>query len=384
MIPFARVLTYNNVIKVGEVQDMSCGIRHVMMLRNNGDLYSIGQNSTSQCGLNNKTIDARNKWNKCTISSVKRIICGGYSSIAITNDNKVMMCGRKSPLNFPNDTVNIYETWTDISDKFSQFNIDTVQIYMSSFNIFVQDGKNLYSMGNAFNAAYSTGSGLTTSSSTFVLVHTDAVKIIKSDYMTVSFIIDSNRDVWGAGTGAYGTFGNGTSKGDILAFQKLTCPIKVNCISVNVRGGALFYGDTSVYMTGSYISGGLGDGNTGNAEYTAFTLNNLIPGGMNVGEVRDGSLQTSPAVSLVLVGDTLWETGYDTYGAGGTGSSTSNRTIFAPLNVQPNLSNSTITATQYTSYVWNEGEVWGSGDPESLPSLTGWFSFTKITLPWEL
>lgn len=382
MLPFVRMFEYGNINPVDELVDLRSGIRHFMALRNNGDVYSTGINANSQCGMNDKSYVTRNRWNKCLINNVKRIICGGYSSIAITNDNKVMMCGRKSPTGSPLALNEIYEVWTDVTDKFTQFLsvIDSITIKMSTFNIFVLNGTDLYSMGLSTNSGRSTGSGLTSDTTTFVQVASNVSKLYCTDYSAITFYIDTSRDVYGCGINSVGSMGN-NSVNDIYAFTKLSCPIKVNHISCDVQSGCLFFGDSLVYKTGSALNGGLGDGAI-SGNYTSFTLHVSIPSSLDITKIQSTSLMSSPGLTLLIVDGSLWESGYDNYGAGGTGSSTSNKVYFEKLAVQPNISSMKLVASQYTTYVWNGKELWCTGDPESLPSVTNFYTFTKISFPW--
>lgn len=385
MLPFGRMLEYGNIKPVGEVKKISAGIRHLMVLRSTGDLYSTGLNTLGQGGMNNKSISTANKFNKTVLSGVKDIVCGGYTSLAVMDDHRVLMCGRTAPLGDGYGATEIYEQWTDISNLFSQFNLDTVKIYMASGFISVLDGTTLYSLGNYATNSRAIGAGLSSLSRVFVQVATDVQKLFITDYPNLSFYLDSNRDVWGCGQNGYGSLGNATTT-DIFPYTKLSCPVPINMISCNVQQGVTFFGDTRTYITGSSYNGGLGDGIAANSFYSRFTSNPYVPSEMVGTNIRSTSLQLSPGTTLVAVGNTLWEAGYDFYGnggTGGTGGSDPARTFYTKLPVQPNISDIAITTTQYTSYVWNSTEIWACGDPESLPSTVGYFTFTKLNLPWE-
>lgn len=385
MLPFVRMLEYGNIKPVGDVKKISAGIRHLMVLRSNGDLYSTGLNTLGQGGMNNKGISTANKFNKTVLSGVKDVICGGYTSLAVMSDKRVLMCGRTAPLGNGYTATEIYEQWTDVSNLFSQFNLDTVKIYMASGFISVLDGSTLYSLGNYSTNSRAIGAGLTSLSRVFVQVATDVQKLFITDYPNLSFYLDSNRNVWGCGQNSYGSLGNATTT-DIFPYTKLSNPVPINMIACNVQQGVTFFGDTRTYMTGSSYNGGLGDGIVANSYYSRFTNNPYIPPEMIGTNIRSTSVQTSPGTTLVAVGTTLWEAGYDFYGAGGTGGTGGSdpaRIFYTKLAVQPNISDITITTTQYTSYVWNSTEIWASGDPESLPSTVGYFTFTKLKLPWE-
>lgn len=385
MLPFVRMLSYGNIKPVGDVKKISAGVRHLMVLRSNGDLYSTGLNTLGQGGMNNKGISTVNKFNKTVLSGVKDVICGGYSSLAIMNDNSVLMCGRTSPLGNGYTETEIYELWTDISDLFTQFNLDTVKIYITSGFISVLDGTTLYSLGNYERSGIALGSGLTSLSTVFVQVATDVQKLFITDYPNLSFYLDSNRNVWGCGNNVYGSLGNATTT-DIFPYTKLSCPVPINMIACTVQQGVTFFGDTKTYMTGSSYNGGLGDGIASNSFYSRFTNNPYVPPEMMGTNILSTSLQVSPGITLVAVGTTLWEAGFDFHGAGGTGGTGGvdlARIFYTKLAVQPNISDITITTTQNTSYVWNSTEIWASGDPECLPSTVGYFTFTKLNLPWE-
>lgn len=73
------------------IVQVACGIKHVLALTNNGEIYAWGSNAEGQLGLGTDVIkELKPKLISSLISlPIAFIACGGYHSIAVTKSGNV-------------------------------------------------------------------------------------------------------------------------------------------------------------------------------------------------------------------------------------------------------------------------------------------------------
>lgn len=73
------------------IVQVACGIKHVLALTNNGEIYAWGSNTEGQLGLGSDVIKELKPKLICSLISlpIAFIACGGYHSIAITKSGNV-------------------------------------------------------------------------------------------------------------------------------------------------------------------------------------------------------------------------------------------------------------------------------------------------------
>lgn len=118
MIPFARMLKYGNVVSVSKIVDLQANDTHLMLLTSDGDMWAYGYTASGSMGIGTTVPQAEQRWYKSDISDVKLFSSNRLSStIAVTNDNRVYVCGSISAAKFstPNlPTSNL--SWLDVTD----------------------------------------------------------------------------------------------------------------------------------------------------------------------------------------------------------------------------------------------------------------------------
>ncbi|KAF7384056.1 hypothetical protein HZH68_014813 [Vespula germanica] len=78
------------------IVQVACGIKHVLALTNNGEIYAWGSNTEGQLGLGSDVIKELKPKLICSLISlpIAFIACGGYHSIAITKSGAVFGWGK--------------------------------------------------------------------------------------------------------------------------------------------------------------------------------------------------------------------------------------------------------------------------------------------------
>ena len=98
---FSRQMIINN-IEIYELEDdlsnltnvdqISCGAYHNMIVRKGGYVYSCGDNSKGQLGISSN--ENQSIFVSTNISNAKQIECGNYSSFVVLDDGNMMSCGQ--------------------------------------------------------------------------------------------------------------------------------------------------------------------------------------------------------------------------------------------------------------------------------------------------
>lgn len=88
---FTQVTTNIN----NDVKKVICGYNYTIILKTDGSVWSCGQNNSGQLGLGTSDTNAHSTFTQATtnISDVKQIACGGYHTIILKTDDSVWFCG---------------------------------------------------------------------------------------------------------------------------------------------------------------------------------------------------------------------------------------------------------------------------------------------------
>ena len=78
-------------VDINNVKKIICGGYYTFILKNDNTIWSVGDNNSGQLGLGDNT--DRNSFTKVGINDVKKIICGGYYTFIIKNDNTLLCAG---------------------------------------------------------------------------------------------------------------------------------------------------------------------------------------------------------------------------------------------------------------------------------------------------
>ena len=77
-----------------DIKDISCGLAHTLVIKNDGSLWSCGYNYYGQCGQGTGTETYPNLTKVTSITDkVNKVSCGRYSSFVVTEKNDIYACG---------------------------------------------------------------------------------------------------------------------------------------------------------------------------------------------------------------------------------------------------------------------------------------------------
>jgi alpha-tubulin suppressor-like RCC1 family protein len=87
-----NTFTIVNSEKIGTILAISCGGFHTILLNNNGDVFSVGRNSSGQLALGDYK-SSRNTFHKININKIVSVACGHLNTLALNENGNIFACG---------------------------------------------------------------------------------------------------------------------------------------------------------------------------------------------------------------------------------------------------------------------------------------------------
>ena len=310
---FTQVTTNIN----NDVKQVVCGYYHTFIIKNDGSLWACGNNTYGELGLGITT--EKHVFTQVTTNinnDVKQIACGRYYTYILKNDGSVWSCGDNN-----NGQLGLGDTTT--RKTFTQVNIDNVkQIICDCDHTFIlKNDVSIWGCGD--NQYGQLGLGNTTDQTTFTQVTTN----INNDVEQIAcgceytFILKNDGSVWSCGYNSYGQLGLG-DKTDKTTFTQVTTNINndVKQVVCGYYHTFILKNDGTLWSCGDNGNGQLGLGDkTDKTTFTQVTtnINN------DVKEVVCGYDHT-----FILKNDgSVWGCGYNNHGELGLGDNTDKTTF---------------------------------------------------------
>ena len=192
---------------ISDVKEIVCGREHAFILKNDGSIYSCGFNSSGQLGLGDTT--DRKTFTQVTtnISDINQISCGDYHTFILKNDGSVWSCGNNGQgqlgLGTNGSGVN-KSTFTQVT---TNINNDVKQVACGYIRTFIlkNDGS-LWSCGNNGNGELGLGdaNNRTTFTKVTTNINNDVKQVICSVGSTQTWIIKKDGNTYGCGITQFG------------------------------------------------------------------------------------------------------------------------------------------------------------------------------------
>jgi alpha-tubulin suppressor-like RCC1 family protein len=192
------VLSGYTKLEINNVSHISCGAFHTVLVQNSKHVYSSGWNSDSQLGRPDTTVNtfiqipAISYENK-TIKAVK---CGNRSSIILTLDHSIYVCGSREHGNMAGERIKITEHFDRLILPFEK-NITKI---LTGYHCtaMVVDDKQVWISGLNSNGMFGTGSEFSTFTK-FTNPFHDGHPIKAFCGYQHFVVLDSKGRVWAAG-----------------------------------------------------------------------------------------------------------------------------------------------------------------------------------------
>ena len=267
---FTQVTTDIN----NDVKQIACGIDHTVILKTDGSVWSCGSNKYGELGLGDTIV--RYTFTQATTNinnDVKQVSCNAYSTMILKNDGSLWSCGNNGSgmLGLGDSTQR--SAFTQVT---TNINNDVKQIVSGmTFSFILKNDGSIWACGD--NGLGQLGLNDTTYRMVFTQVtkniNNDVKQIACGDYYT--FILKNDGSLWGCGFNGKGQLGLGDNT-DRHTFTKVTTNIN-NTVSYVACGGDEFTqhafiikNDGSLWSCGSNKYGQLGLNDTTNR--STFTL----------------------------------------------------------------------------------------------------------------
>ena len=367
MIPFARVLKYENIAPPKEeVKSFGASASYFSVLSTKGDLYVSGSTNISYFGVSNTTLTKigdgiANAWYSLS----------GSDSVVILKEGKYYQRGAYYG-------AGVSKTWYDLSTVMnSLFSKDPSAQLMDlqvtpSLYALMSNG-DLYAIG--LNSSGQMGTGNTYTQFSWVLLGSNVKKFIAGQRTVVYLTNDGS--IYGCGSNF-----NGTLLGaDRTTFFKIGTGVydSLYCVGRSNIKNILMHNtvDNFWYGTGTNTVGRGGTLANGNivSRFTATPANMY----------RNNNNSEEGNTSSIVIDGQLYICGWNMWGQTGLGINANSNTD--PFTIVPGATDVVFTLnTDQTSFYMNSSkEVYGCGygSNDNMPGLNGQrVRYTKLVLPF--
>ena len=217
-----------------DVKQVACGRQHTMILKNDGSLWSCGQNNYGQLGLSDTNY--RTTFNKITTNinnDVKEIVCYSDHTFIIKNDGSVWACGYN---NLGQLGLNDKTNRTSFTQVTININNDVKQIACGEWHtMIVKNDGSLWACGSSgygvlgLNTNTNSGSCITTFTQVTTSINNDVKQVVcgGQSYNCYTYIIKNDGSLWVTGYNSMGVLGlNDTN--NRTSFTQVTTNINNN------------------------------------------------------------------------------------------------------------------------------------------------------------
>jgi len=359
-------ISNNNILGANYI---SCGSYTTGIIKNDGLFWICGSNSNGHLGIGtftNSNLFIRSKDTSDNyISNFILASCGYLFTVIIKNDGSIWSCGNNDngQLGFDHRSTNYVKIYNDDILFLSNGN--------NYIGIIKKDGS-VWTCGN--NSYGQLGDGTSTQRTSFVKSkdisdnHISGAIIISCGD-THTGIIKDDGSVWMCGRNNYGQLSDGSYNSIANTKFKRSIDISNNSISdaIAISCGTFHTGiirnDNSVWICGYNVDGQLGNGTRNTSANTKFTKSKDISD-INISDaytISCGSYHTG----IIRNDNSVWTCGYNNYGQLGNGltDASANKFIKCKDISNNNISNALAIScgNSHTGILKSDGSIWTCG-----------------------
>jgi alpha-tubulin suppressor-like RCC1 family protein len=363
---------------------------NIILLTNNNELWVCGYNGYGQLGLGDTT--NRSVFTKVTkpstmTSNIKDIICGGNHNSLLLENNELWACGQNSNGQLGLGDTTSRKVFTQVTKPSTMTSNVKDIICGGYFSILLLDNNELWACG--YNGFGELGLGDNTDRKAFTKVTkpstmTSNVKDINCG-VYYNIILCEDNSLWAAGDNNYGQLGLGDTTNRSV-FTKVTKPSGMTSNIKDIICGGYFsillLDNNELWVCGDNDNGQLGLGDYNNrTTFTKVTKPSTMTS--NVKDINCGHYHT-----VLLTNDNeIWACGYNNFGQLGLGDNTDRKAftkVTKPSTMTSNIKD-IICGANHTILLTNDNEIWACGynynSQLGLGDTTNRNIFTKVTKP---
>ena len=347
-------------IIVSDIKQITCGSDHTFILKNDGCLWSCGYNSSGQLGLGTSGSGTNTatftQVTKNINNDVKQVACGAYYTFILKNDGSLWSCGNNEYGQLGLGTSGSDTNTATFTQVTKNINNDVEQVACGqNYTVILKNDGSLWSCG--YNNFGQLGLGSTATKNTFTQVATNVTNDVEQIACGYShtFILKNNGSVWACGYNGSGQLGLGNTTNK-TTFAQVTTNINndVKQITCGYDHKFILKNDGSLWSCGYNSKGQLGLGDIDDrSTFTKITtnINN------DVKEIVCGNYHT-----IILKNDcSLWSCGNNSTGQLGLGDTTDRNTF---TKVTTNINNDVKQIDcgyKHTVILKNDGSIYSCG-----------------------
>ena len=189
------------------IKEICCGYNHTLILKNDGTLWSCGENDVGQLGLGDKT--SKTTFTKITTNTddIKSVCCGFYQTFILKNDGTLWSCGRNNCGQLGLGDGYERTTFTEITT-----NADDVKMVDCGkyHTLILKNDGTLWSCGDNYEGELGLGDSNNRDTFTEITTNTDNIKSIHCGAYN-TFILKNDSILWCTGYNYYGALGLGNT-----------------------------------------------------------------------------------------------------------------------------------------------------------------------------
>ena len=179
------------ILNARKYKKISCGGLISTLIDNNNKVFVCGDNTFGQIGIDNNNTINYLTYNNINDNDIIQIICGGYHTIFLTADFKILSCGNNQygQLCYYTDSINNNFAPTLITDFNGKSDVKIKNVYCGLFNTFVLTEDNmLFSCGlNSFGNLGRNTSDFTKDQIPFIQSNNDVLVSAFNSYTNIGY-----------------------------------------------------------------------------------------------------------------------------------------------------------------------------------------------------
>ena len=254
------------IIKIQEIPpvlSVSCGYEHTLIVTNDSNLWSCGNNDYGQLCLGHK--EQQNTIKQTSFSNIEKISAGGYHSLFQNEEGEIFSCGHNIDGRCGLGHFNPLQITPSLIPNLPS---NIVQFLCGRFhNLFLDSEGNVFSFGCNSNGQLGLGHKENQNVLNQIL-NIPPIRIISCGNSS-SYLIDFEGNVWSFGNNDHGQLGHGDT-------TSRNVPTKIESLKdiqqISYGGCGLHFlakdSQNTIFVSGYNVYGQLGIGNT-KAEHEA-------------------------------------------------------------------------------------------------------------------